>query len=624
MTVVSENLALSTPPSRRSGKMRVLYSPLLLCFLVAIAVRVWLIVHTSGVMAGDELEVGLQAEHILRGAFPVYYYGQPYMGSLEAYLAAFIFRFTGPEVWAMRLETIPMSLLMVYLAWRFAAVLADNAHLSSRMKMTFMTIAALIAAFPPLYDMAEEMRVQGGYMEAFVIMLWLLLCAIRLTQRWGQQAPWYELVLRWAGIGLLIGVGLWIDPLIIYACITIAIWIGGWFVLHLVKPRPQDPWQSRLALIKEGLLFLCAVPALLVGFLPGLIWGAQNEWANVSYLFHLGARPLIERLPTIVQVAGLYTTCLTPRALGGSLPTQQNVTTADPHLVTFGLFVAFASLALGVAGLLFAQQHPAFMRVLQLTALPLLFMLCASIIFSITPNSSAAIGSGCGPSDAAGRFVVPLVDALPFLIAALIIFPGLILQERQLNQVQQGGDEHLAHTFTSSKQASLWALIQVSLLVVLVLYFGMQGIAYAQADPNYTFQATGCKSRNPTHVDAIVEYLKSNHIHYLWATNWVGDHITFATDDAIVATETGIRIMSDYQALLHADRASVLVLAAHNDRHPDFLHELDTNHITYRVGRFYSAPGVDALVVTPLNRTLSPSDPASRTLFKRSFRGCVT
>ena len=106
--------------------------------------------------------VGLQAEHILRGDRPVYYFGQAYMGSLEAYIVAFIFRLTGPAVWAMRLETIPVSLLMVYLTWRFAAALAETAHLSARLKMTFMTIAALVAAFPPLYDMAEEMRVQGG------------------------------------------------------------------------------------------------------------------------------------------------------------------------------------------------------------------------------------------------------------------------------------------------------------------------------------------------------------------------------------------------------------------------------------------------------------------------------
>lgn len=157
MMVVSENQALSTNTPSWSGKLKSLSSPLwflLLCFLIEILVRVWLIVHTLGVMSGDEAMVGLQAEHILRGELPVYYYAQPYMGSLEAYLAALIFKLTGPTVWAMRLETIPMSLLMVYLTWRFAAVLADTARLSARIKMTFMTIAALIAAFPPLYDMA--------------------------------------------------------------------------------------------------------------------------------------------------------------------------------------------------------------------------------------------------------------------------------------------------------------------------------------------------------------------------------------------------------------------------------------------------------------------------------------
>src|SRR5260370_1085545 len=205
MTVVSENLAPSTTASSWSGKLKVLYSPLWLCFLLAILSRVWLIVHTHGVMAGGEMMGGLQTQHILRGEVPVYYFAQPYMGSLEAYLAALIFLFTGPAVWAMRLETIPMSLLMVYLAWRFAAVLAETAHLSARLKTTFMTIAALVAAFPPLYDMAAEMRVQGGYMEAFFIMLWRLVCAFRLTHRWGQQASWRELSLRGPGFGLLSG-----------------------------------------------------------------------------------------------------------------------------------------------------------------------------------------------------------------------------------------------------------------------------------------------------------------------------------------------------------------------------------------------------------------------------------
>jgi len=623
MTVVSGNLATSQTISSRSWKLKAIYSPLWLCFLLAILSRVWIIVHTYGVMAGDELEVGLQAEHILRGEHPLYYFGQPYLGNLDAYVASLIFRFTGPAVWAMRLEMIPLSLLLVYLTWRFAAILAETAHLSARLKTTFMTIAALVAAFPPLYDMIMELRL-GGYMAAFVIMLWLLFCAFRLTQRWGQQASWRELALRWVGIGLLVGLGLWIDSLIIYACAAIAIWIGGWVILELVKPRHHAFGQPRLVLLKEGLLSLSAVPALLIGFLPGLIWGAQNNWANVLFIFHLSGTPSAGRLLSIARVTKMYIYCLAPRALGGALPTQPDVTTANPHLVTFGLFVVIAGLVLGVAGLILAKWRPVFMRVLQLTALPLLFMLCVSIIFCITPNAASAIGTArCGPADGAGRYVVPLVVSLPFLIATLIIFPGLVLQERQRSQAQQGEDAQRALRFTTSRRSPLLLVTQLGLLVVLALYFGAQGIAYAQADPNYTFQATGCLSRNPTNVDPIVNYLKNQHIHYIWANNWVGDHITFETDGSIVATKTGIRIMSDYQALLHADRASVLALAAHDDYYPVFLRQLDANHVTYRVARFYSAPGVDALVVTPLNRTLSPSDPVASRLFQRSLAGCL-
>src|SRR5258707_14344897 len=67
MTVVSENLAPSTTASSWSGKLKVLYSPLWLCFLLAILSRVWLIVHTHGVMAGGGVVVGLQSGAVFAG-----------------------------------------------------------------------------------------------------------------------------------------------------------------------------------------------------------------------------------------------------------------------------------------------------------------------------------------------------------------------------------------------------------------------------------------------------------------------------------------------------------------------------------------------------------------------------
>src|SRR5260370_3128851 len=82
--------------------LRFLRSPLWLCLLLALLIRAWLVVHTQGVIAGDEAMVGLQAENILRGQHPVYYYVQPYMVSLEAYFSALLFAIYGSSVCTLR------------------------------------------------------------------------------------------------------------------------------------------------------------------------------------------------------------------------------------------------------------------------------------------------------------------------------------------------------------------------------------------------------------------------------------------------------------------------------------------------------------------------------------------
>src|SRR5450755_824043 len=69
---------------KRKNWSTVVLSPLWLCLFLAIAVRILLIVHTNGVIDGDESLVGIQAQHILRGERPSYFYGIPYFGSLEA------------------------------------------------------------------------------------------------------------------------------------------------------------------------------------------------------------------------------------------------------------------------------------------------------------------------------------------------------------------------------------------------------------------------------------------------------------------------------------------------------------------------------------------------------------
>src|SRR6266496_6785842 len=167
----------STLMVSRPQKHRLLLrpSPLWACLLLALIVRTWLVIHTHGVIDGDEAMVGIQAQHILRGELPVYYFSQAYMGSLEAYLVAVLFAIAGSSVWTLRAEPILLSLLIVWLTWKLAALLADAAKLPSYAKRRFMIIATLFAAMPPLYDAIIELRTLGGYIETFVLMLLLLI-----------------------------------------------------------------------------------------------------------------------------------------------------------------------------------------------------------------------------------------------------------------------------------------------------------------------------------------------------------------------------------------------------------------------------------------------------------------
>jgi len=239
ITTPAASIAATAPVGHRDHWYRKLLSPLWFYFLLAIILRVWLVIHTNGVIDGDEALVGIQAEHILHGEIPIYFYGQPYMGSLEAYLSALLFAIFGASVWTLRTEPILLSLVVIWLTWKLAAILADIAGLSSRVKYFFMTVAVLGAVVPPLYDTVVELRMLGGYIETFVLMLWLLLCVVQLLRRWAMRATRRELALRWAGIGFIVGLGFWVDPLIVSAIFASATWIIGYWVITLTREIRQ-------------------------------------------------------------------------------------------------------------------------------------------------------------------------------------------------------------------------------------------------------------------------------------------------------------------------------------------------------------------------------------------------
>src|SRR3954451_22112671 len=96
---------------------------LLALLLVGLAFRLAIIASPLGEIDGDEAVVGLMARHIaFVGERPVFYWGQPYLGSLEAFTAAPLFRLFDSSTPLLKL--VPTAYSLGFLA--LSAVLARD------------------------------------------------------------------------------------------------------------------------------------------------------------------------------------------------------------------------------------------------------------------------------------------------------------------------------------------------------------------------------------------------------------------------------------------------------------------------------------------------------------------
>ena len=611
-----------------AGRLR---SPVWLCLLLALGVRVWLVIHTHGFMDADEALLGVQAQHILQGERPIYYYGQPYMGSLEAYLVAIVFALAGSSLWTLRIVPMILSLVVVWLTWCLAGALADGAKLSLATRRWFMTVAALLASLPPLYNVVMELRTWGGHIEIYILMLLLLYSVLRLTQRWDAGASRWEIAVRWAVIGFIVGLGIWIYPLVASVILTMLIWIGIFFLRRVIPSLRRDAKRLPHAFhihTRNLLLAMAALPTCLLGFSPGIYWGAQNRWENVLYLFSPGSdggtsvaflKHHPDRLAVLGGTVQLYLRCIVPEVIGGSLPSE-SVTSSSA--ISFWLLTAIgiASIVIVVALLTasFFFHHTLLTSIQRLSALPLLFAGSTIFVFCFSSAVGGSIFLPC-TRDGVGRYAAPILLALPLVGATLCTAVFMYLQKKKPQRLAieiVGGP---VPAVSSWHRSLVPANLGVNILaVLLVAYLTTVGNTYTKSDANYVFQSFTCIYA-PSDNGPIISYMEHEHIHYVWGTITLGNPIMFETQSKIIVSDPRIftvralnRLPQNAMAVEHADRASLLDMVRSTDRYPAILKALDQAGVKYRVARFSTEPGnMNVLVITPLSRTLKPSEARS-------------
>ena len=564
----SDNVA-GTP--HRWGRVALLLSRLGLPLALALALvlRLSLIARAPGVLDGDEALVGIQAEHIAAGTahpLPVFFYGQHYMGSLEAYLAAGVFRLVGPSVPALRLVPLFFALLLVALVYDLARrVVGRQAALP----------AALLAACAPVYVGVWSLKARGGYIETIALGTGLLIVTHRLL--YGPAAPldlaaplrgrrWreYGWLLLW---GLLAGVLFWISPLSLYYILTAA---GALVVAALRRRgwrlRRSDP---RVAAAPLGLILAGA----LIGGLPLWADNIQTRGATFGYLFagSSGGSPF-ERVP---RVAAFFVDAVLPKLTGAWEPwgAALNRSWAAGILGLYGLALLYLLVRLlagrrGVLGYRALPRHG--------QGLLLAFAAVVAVLFCVSGFGGAALNPF--GFDAASRYALPLASVLPVLAGALIW-----------------------------RLWRFWAPLGALALAALLL---ASATGYALARPQEVFQSEYWAKLPPSEAP-LAAFLERNGVRDVWMNHWAGYPLMFQTNGRITVADyndvllnQGVNRLPAAMRQVAADPHAAYVLVT-DEGDPPLAGLLHTRHVTFRrerVGPY--------LVFWNLSRPVPPADVA--------------
>lgn len=227
---------------------------LLLACLLAALLRFGLVGAGVVPFNSDEAVVALMARHILQGETPIFFYGQAYMGSLDAWLVAAAFALLGEEVWVIRLVQGILYTLNLVLAFYIFTLVDRRSNLPA--------ITVLLLAVPAVNLVLYTTATLGGYNEALLIGELLILVAVKFSkQESSDKKRYYYYIVGW---GFLSGFGLWVFGLSLVYSIPV-----GLYLFNSAKKYVSS--------LKEWiLLFAITVISGIIGAFPWWIYAFQN------------------------------------------------------------------------------------------------------------------------------------------------------------------------------------------------------------------------------------------------------------------------------------------------------------------------------------------------------------
>jgi len=277
--------------------------PYSLCVFVLIAFAITirlLLISDWPVLNSDEGTMGLMALHIIKqGKIPLFFYGQGYVGSLEALLASPLFLLFGASRFTLRLSNVLLYTFFLLIMYKLTSILFSK-------RLALFTL--LVLCFGSDGVLSLQLSATGGHPDMLCVGSGLLLYTLILV-RTAREAPLGKerrgRVMAYAGWGLLAGLALWVDPLLFPYVVLSGCLLWRFCFYEL---------RGSVALYILGCFFL--------PLLPGCIYDFSTPITSGTFSF-LGAAYWIQGTtlvfaPPLVRIAGMLFVAL-PRATGGTV-----------------------------------------------------------------------------------------------------------------------------------------------------------------------------------------------------------------------------------------------------------------------------------------------------------------
>lgn len=226
---------------------------LLTALFIAAGFKAVLILTDSVPFNGDEAVVATMARHILEGERPVFFYGQAYMGSLDAWLVAASFRIFGEGVLAIRILQSFLYLGFILTTWWLVRKWFTDKRI--------VGLVVILTAIPPIVVTTYTTATLGGYGESMVLGNLILGLGYDVVYGDRQKTGWV-----WLLLGLIGGLAFW------------TLGIAGVYLLPVGLIG-----LSKFDLKKLG-YYAISAGGFIVGGYPWWNYNLKNSWAALTAL----------------------------------------------------------------------------------------------------------------------------------------------------------------------------------------------------------------------------------------------------------------------------------------------------------------------------------------------------